>query len=48
MADLMLDQVVGDKGGYGGVEVERELNVHIRGRGSVVLNIQWDQSQLRA
>ena len=47
VADLMLDQVVGDKGGSG-VEVERELNVHIRGRGSVVLNIQWDQSQFRA
>ena len=24
----MLDQVVSDKGGSGGVEVERELNVH--------------------
>ena len=35
----MLDQVVGDKGGYGGVEVEMELNVHIRGEEEEVLSL---------
>ena len=32
VADLMMDEFVGDKGGYGRVEVERELNVHIRAK----------------